>query len=343
MATNPSERFRKLAENLTAQIDDKRRAMTQNPTPKRMKEYRSRLHDANNLERVQKALLALAEAHDAGTVPDSLAKLRSKDEIHALVYKGLDGSRGGYYDVIESPHYGNTTEPARLLQGMIDKTESPEDRAEKDRIAKIARMEADVQFRKLPGFFPTPGALVERMIEEAGITEGHSVLEPEAGKGDIAEAARAAGATVDVCEVAYSLQEILKLKGFNVIGSDFLELEPNGANYDRILMNPPFEKGADAEHIQHAYKFLREGGRLVAIASEGSFFRSDRKATGFREWLDVNGTSEKLGGDTFSGPGTFRSTGVNCRLVIVDKPVAEVPESIPLSAVPEAEQMTLFA
>ena len=62
-------RFRKMAVTMEKQIEDKRRPMTQNPTPKRMREYNSRMHDANNLERTQRALKAVADSLEAGTLP----------------------------------------------------------------------------------------------------------------------------------------------------------------------------------------------------------------------------------------------------------------------------------
>jgi 16S rRNA G1207 methylase RsmC len=34
-------------------------------------------------------------------------------------------------------------------------------------------------------------------------------------------------------------------------------------------MNPPFHNGADVVHILHALKFLKPGGRLVAICANG--------------------------------------------------------------------------
>lgn len=315
-APKPSARLRVLADGLTKHIDDKSRPMTQNPTPKRMREYRSRLHDAHNLERTQKALIALADLHDSATIPPILADLRTKDEIRELVYKGTISA--GYYDVIEDSEYRNKSEKARLLQSMIDGVEPSHDREAREKAHKIAQLEADVQFRNLLGFFPTPEALAKRVIEEAGISEGDKVLEPEAGKGDLAQAARQSGGMVDVCEYSLTLQEILKLKGFNLVGSDFLELTPN-ASYDRIVMNPPFENGKDAEHIRHAFKFLAPGGRLVAIASEGLFFRSDRKSSEFRQWIeDINASAEKIESGAFSGKDAFRQTGIACRLVIAE-------------------------
>jgi hypothetical protein len=46
----------------------------------------------------------------------------------------------------------------------------------------LKRKERDlVQRTKIEGFFPTPEKTVERMIEEAGIKKGVTVLEPSAG------------------------------------------------------------------------------------------------------------------------------------------------------------------
>jgi len=61
-----------LPSGMQKEIDYARRPMTQNPTPKRMRQYNSRVHDGNNWERGQRALRALADAHRAGTVPEIL-------------------------------------------------------------------------------------------------------------------------------------------------------------------------------------------------------------------------------------------------------------------------------
>ena len=98
---------------------------------------------------------------------------------------------------------------------------------------------------------------------------------------------------------------------------DFME---HKGEYDRIIMNPPFEGMQDADHVKHAYSLLAKGGKLVAITGESPFFRSDRKAVEFRDWLDsVGGSSEKLPEGSFKD--SDRSTGVNTRLVVITKPV----------------------
>ena len=53
---------------------------------------------------------------------------------------------------------------------------------------------------------------------------------------------------------------------------------------------------------------------------EGVFFGSDKKAVEFREWLDsVGGTSEKLPGNSFMDKSLPVNTGVNARMVVIDK------------------------
>ena len=54
--------------------------------------------------------------------------------------------------------------------------------------------------------------------------------------------------------------------------------------------------------------------------SEGPFFRSDKKATAFRDWLDELGAeTHQLPEDSFKGVEAFRHTGVRTRLVVIDK------------------------
>ena len=120
------------------------------------------------------------------------------------------------------------------------------------------------------------------------------------------------------------LRDILEAKGHAVQPPatdgdyDFLAYR---FNVDRILMNPPFERGQDAEHIRHAYECLAPGGRLVSICSAGPFFRSDRKSEDFQRFIDETGADvEDLPADAFQGPGAFRQTGVATKLVVIDKP-----------------------
>jgi 16S rRNA G1207 methylase RsmC len=159
------------------------------------------------------------------------------------------------------------------------------------------------------------------MLEDARLEAHHRVLEPSVGKGDIADAIRRAvpEASLTVVEMNRTLADVLTAKGYDPVFGDFLQFG-RGEIFDRVLMNPPFEHGRDMDHVQHAYSQLARGGRLVAVMSEGPFFRSDQRAENFRRWLEeLGGKSESLPDDAFSGKDAFRHTSVRTRLVVIDK------------------------
>lgn len=181
-------------------------------------------------------------------------------------------------------------------------------------------LKAGVQVVSSPELFPTPPELAARMVQEAGILSGQVLLEPSAGTGNIVAAIMKHDncAVVKAIEISpgvkVQLYERFGRGNYNcdVIGADFLACGGELGQFDRVLMNPPFS--AEVAHVRHAYQFLKPGGRLVAVMSEGPFFRE--RDQDFRAWLEsVGGISEKLPSDTFQESGT----GVNTRLVIIDK------------------------
>lgn len=179
--------------------------------------------------------------------------------------------------------------------------------------------ERDLIGKKLSGLFPTPRAVIIRMLELAEIEPQHRVLEPSCGKGDILDAIQAdhPDAALHAIELNHTLADILSAKGHAVEFRDFLEYR---GSYDRIVMNPPFENGQDVDHIRHAYSLLAAGGRLVSVVSEGPFFRTNGKCVSFRNWLDeVSAEVEALPDDSFSGAHAFRQTSARTRLVTITK------------------------
>ncbi|MBM9578925.1 methyltransferase [Leptospira sp. 201903070] len=207
-------------------------------------------------------------------------------------------------------------EAGQYLRTLIAKNKSGGSDPKK---AEIRNLERDLIGGKIPGFFPTPKPLAQRLIIEADIKPGMDVLEPSAGKGDLAETiTEETGIHPDTIEPVYSLKNILQAKGYTVVADDFLDFVDK--RYDRILMNPPFENGNDIRHVKHAYSLLKPGGKLVAIMSEGPFFRQDHRSQEFREWLsEKGGASEKLPEGSFKGKDSFRQTGVSTRLVTLTK------------------------
>lgn len=175
---------------------------------------------------------------------------------------------------------------------------------------------------KIPGYFPTPKSIVEEMLSYADIQEGNTILEPSAGSGHIADLIKEKypDNKLAVIEFNSSLSKILEKKGYNVAASDFLEYDEK---YDKIIMNPPFEKDQDVEHVFHAFSLLNPGGKVVAIMSEHPFFAEDKKSQEFRHWLE----SQEQSFDKKLPEGSFlkgaRPTGVNTRIVVLEKPAVK--------------------
>jgi phospholipid N-methyltransferase len=314
-ASTLAARFLTWADALQPKIDHAGRPMSQNPTPKRNREYQSRMIDCRNMERLQKALQVLADAHEAGTIPTELTGLKTRDEIGAMVRKYVDGSKGGYYSAIESLDYADKTPTARLLQDLIEG--NPEQRAERERLHRIETLKAEIALSTIPGYFPTSAPIVQTMLNRARLEPGLTVLEPSAGSGNIADALRDRFPTMQThCfELNTRLAELLKLKGHYVGGDDFMTDDRIARIYDRVIMNPPFEKQADIDHVRKAFSLLKPGGVLVSVMAPGFEFRQDRKSTEFRAWLDeVGGTWEDLPDGAFKASGT----GINTRLVVIE-------------------------
>lgn len=160
----------------------------------------------------------------------------------------------------------------------------------------------DIQF--------TPPELAKELVALAGVRKDSRVLEPEAGIGNIADAAKEVTDHVDCIERMTDFCEILKLKKHNVIGNDLLTAE-TAPIYDAVVMNPPFSE--ECEHIKRAFDFLRPGGSLVAVCSSSIQWKSTRKYEQFRDWLSEHTHSiDECGAN-------FEMTGVHTVVLVVDK------------------------
>lgn len=110
----------------------------------------------------------------------------------------------------------------------------------------IKEMERSMIGRSNDGldFFPTPRNVVEQMIEMADLDSDMKVLEPSAGMGHIADVLKDHGIKPDVIELSGKRQDLLKLKGYSVVGNDFLMFDPKNRapNYGDVF------KTADGEY-----------------------------------------------------------------------------------------------
>ena len=338
-------KFHKTAESFQAEADKKNRelASANRNTQKRNKEANSKQIDADQCAEKASIYKAIGKAIEAGTLPPILHGITpvKSDNCLYLFIAGHDNS-GGYYAMYRANHpyyqsefkksgqrklnsydlsnkielktYDQVDEAYQAIQALLGGAQVVDPNK-----AALNKLVDNWRFANEKGFFPTPGVIGDRLVGKAELKPGMSVLEPSAGLGDLCERIMLIQPLVhlDVVERFVSLREILALKGFNVVGDDILTY--SGKQYDRIIMNPPFESLQDVEHVRYCYdNLLKPGGRLVAIMGTGAFFNSNKKAEAFREWLDENGSSSELPPDAFKT--AFRPTGVQTRMVIIDKP-----------------------
>ena len=284
-----------LGKHITAKHDSANRMLALPPTRKRLQEGDSQRKEAARLQRIQTTLRKLAEMHEKGTIVSELADLTSR----AAVERGLFAE--------------SQNSALRAIYDSTDCLETSETMA--------FRMEREAMLMGIPGFFPTPPDVTEQFMQFARLGEVRNVLEPSAGSGCLIDMLRSRhpGAIISYCEINCFLLEILRAKyekseEVHFVGRDFFDLDPAilQLRFDAIVLNPPFERGNDTEHVLHACKFLKPGGILAAIVSDGVFARKDKKATAFRDFLrDCKADIAGLPVDAFKPSGT----AVRCRMV----------------------------
>lgn len=164
------------------------------------------------------------------------------------------------------------------------------------------------------GFFPTPAGLADRAIALAGLAPGMKVLEPSAGDGSLALRAAAIVGAQNVTACEFLDRNVAKLKAAgltDVIHGDFLVTEP-APIYDSVVMNPPFGNLQDIKHVEHAARFLKPDGVLIAITSPSYQFRSTAAAAAFRDFANA---SQAEAQDIPAG--TFRESGTEVATVLL--------------------------
>ncbi len=139
------------------------------------------------------------------------------------------------------------------------------------------------------GQFDTPQPIADLVVELAGVTSDAMIYEPSCGVGNLIGAAIRAGAkpaNIFGNEIDQKRKNECMSRHFAAFGAggigchDFLMVYPGDVLFDRVIMNPPFAKQADIDHVAHALRFVKPGGRLVAIMSASVTFRLDRKTQG---------------------------------------------------------------
>lgn len=307
-------RLRAMADKLQKDIDHAFCERLEN-TPKRIAEAARARQKGYRCQRTQQALNALAALHEQGNIPTVLNNIKTKKAVYDLLALRQEGVSNGFHDYyVETSGPVYTTPEANALWALIN-TQAEDNKARET----LQQKKNALTFANIPGYFPTPAEVIERMCTFADVQDGHTILEPEAGSGAILDylAEHFGDVSCIAYEVNHNLFEVVNGSHPCVQHANFLTVDPAEVA-DRVLMNPPFERLKDVDHVQHAFKFLKPGGTLVAIMSPSAFFRKDKKAQGFRAWLAArNGYAHDLPEGSFKSSGT----SVRTKIVVIEKPI----------------------
>ena len=169
-----------------------------------------------------------------------------------------------------------------------------------------------IDFKKEFQFFETPAELADRLANNFFYEkEEVDVLEPSAGHGALIDALRRSTSiklnidAVELSELNYQTL-VKKYEEVRLFKEDFLTFNPK-KKYDIIFANPPFAKNQDIDHIRKMYSLLKEGGRLISLASMSWTFGSQKKQVEFREWLENDVAANWYNLDN----GAFKTSGTN--------------------------------
>jgi predicted RNA methylase len=165
-------------------------------------------------------------------------------------------------------------------------------------------------------FYPTPEAVVERMLAAVPVT-GKTILEPSAGAGNIVNYLNASGAKqVLACEIDSRLRKVLSGK-CDIIAYDFLELTAIDVSHiDLIIMNPPFSN--QEKHILHAWDIAPAGCQIVSLCNATMLEnRYSRQRTEIAKLAEAHGRCQVFG-KCFDK--AERETGVSVGCIWMHKP-----------------------
>jgi len=238
----------------------------------------------------------LADCHTSDHVvylPD-----RQLDRTTYLAVNKVLESIGGKWNRKAKGHIFSHGDPAALLDNVI-------------LTGSVIDLKKEFQF------FPTPKGIAEQMCQLAELEPSCKVLEPSCGRGNIADVIYDSGIKELTCvELNCDMGTYLVGKPYHVqLGVDFLTFAKEYTQspaWDRVIMNPPFSKQQDIEHIMAAYNVLKPGGILVSIVSESPFFRSNAASVKFRRFLD-DASAQTIPLDE----GAFKESGTSVRTRII--------------------------
>jgi len=202
-------------------------------------------------------------------------------------------------------------------------------------------------FNDNKNFYPTPKNIITKMLAGIDFHKITSVLEPSAGKGDIAEEiinkfryaysgySKKSVYDIDTIEIDTSLQHILKGKNFRLVHDDFMTFE-SLKRYNLIIMNPPFNAGDI--HLLKAIQMQEKGGKVVCLLNAETLKNaySKNRITLLEKLNEYNAEIEYIQNAFIDAE---RKTGVEIALIKIDIPYAN-NRSIILNGLKQEEEST---
>ncbi len=176
----------------------------------------------------------------------------------------------------------------------------PEERTER-------RRQTSTAVSKDLAFYGTPRKVLDFMAQHYELPHG-MVLEPSAGEGAILDWIKEVSPDASTIGVEVDVTRALKCinKGHRVLRGNFLE-QPAEPIYDFVVMNPPFVGKHYQKHVDHAKKFLKPGGRLLAILPATAMYDHGYVDDDPRGW---HSKWRDLPTGSFSESGTNVQTGI---------------------------------
>lgn len=297
-----ADKLRQTARNLLDKATATQNADRQTNTARRARMAQAILERAAKEEATAKTMLNLADAIESGEARhvaglNSMAAVEMMDRLlirarheyeraQGLPYSDSLKRRGSDYTDEEIRHLKlpkpgtrndwiaeeNRKSLARLARAGITSNSDLQEtareyirfKAGRQGIDPIKAAEMALAGQKVGiDFFPTPKPLAERMADLADIEPGMKVLEPSAGKGNLADAAKAKGAEVDVAEVSDALRHVLEVKGYRIVVRDFMDMAPRGFTYGDVFEAPDGTRGIMRGHPGGS------GSRVALHADDG--------------------------------------------------------------------------
>jgi SAM-dependent methyltransferase len=287
--------------------------------------------NSTQFERLEDALTYLRRNLTEGT----------KSQIPKMVWHWADIKRLTAAGILNAEIFDTArTELLRLADLQLE-GKAPDLVAEQERKTRLISIAPSI-----PGYFPTPRAVGDQMVQLADIDSASTVLEPSAGTGELLEAIAETNAwhmaAVERNPDLYAELQSRFGRNEHVFAdqADFLEWRPTAGvdTFDAVVMNPPFEQAQYIDHVRRAWEFVKPGGRLVAVLPEGVWFKTDKKHKAFREWMDAQGGLDEV---VQLSPGAFRSeirkTDVKARLIKITKEEAAAEPTAEAEPTPPTE------